>query len=645
MGTCTLDFNDPGNTDYVPATQAVQVVSVGQGANSITVTSTDTSATVGSTYVPTATATSGDTVVITVDSSSSGVCSISAGTVTFNHVGTCTLDFNDPGNTDYVPATQAVQVVSVGQGANSITVTSTDTSATVGSTYVPTATATSGDTVVITVDSSSSGVCSISAGTVTFNHVGTCTLDFNDPGNTDYVPATQAVQVVSVGQGANSITVTSTDTSATVGSTYVPTATATSGDTVVITVDSSSSGVCSISAGTVTFNHVGTCTLDFNDPGNTDYVPATQAVQSFTVTANTYTVAFSANGGSGTMSSETFTGNTGQALTTNTFTRAGFTFAGWATSPSGGVVYFDGQTISVSASETLYAVWTPVVSTVAFSANGGSGTMSSETFTGNTGQALTTNTFTRAGFTFAGWATSPSGGVVYFDGQTISVSASETLYAVWTPVVSTVAFSANGGSGTMSSETFTGNTGQALTTNTFTRAGFTFAGWATSPSGGVVYFDGQTISVSASETLYAVWTPVVSTVAFSANGGSGTMSSETFTGNTGQALTTNTFTRAGFTFAGWATSPSGGVVYFDGQTISVSASETLYAVWTPATLLANTIAFGAAPTGVTFGEAPGTHSVHATATSGTISYTSLTPLVCTVNATTGALTITGSGLL
>ena len=292
VGTCTLDFNDPGNTDYVPATQAVQVVSVGQGANSITVTSTDTSATVGSTYVPTATATSGDTGGESVDSSSSGVCSISAGTVTFNHVGTCTLDFNDPGNTDYVPATQAVQVVSVGQGANSITVTSTDTSATVGSTYVPTATATSGDTVVITVDSSSSGVCSISAGTVTFNHVGTCTLDFNDPGNTDYVPATQAVQVVSVGQGANSITVTSTDTSATVGSTYVPTATATSGDTVVITVDSSSSGVCSISAGTVTFNHVGTCTLDFNDPGNTDYVPATQAVQVVSVGqgANSITV-------------------------------------------------------------------------------------------------------------------------------------------------------------------------------------------------------------------------------------------------------------------------------------------------------------------------------------------------------------------
>ncbi len=63
----------------------------------------------------------------------------------------------------------------------------------------------------------------------------------------------------------------------------------------------------------------------------------------------------------------------------------------------------------------------------------------------------------------------------------------------------------------------------------------------------------------------------------------------------------------------------------------------------PAALQTNTITFGAAPTGVTFGEAPGTHSVHATATSGTITYTSLTPSVCTVNATSGALTITGSG--
>ena len=127
MGNCTLDFNDPGNSDYVAATQVVQVVSVGQAANTITVTSTPpANATVTGTYTPTATASSGDAVVITVSTPPPRASARSAGgLVTFNHVGNCTLDFNDPGNSDYVAATQVVQVVSVGQAANAITVTST----------------------------------------------------------------------------------------------------------------------------------------------------------------------------------------------------------------------------------------------------------------------------------------------------------------------------------------------------------------------------------------------------------------------------------------------------------------------------------------------------------------------------------------
>ncbi len=95
------------------------------------------------------------------------------------------------------------------------------------------------------------------------------------------------------------------------GSTYTPTATASSKDAVVITVDSSSSSVCSISAGAVSFQNAGTCTLDFNDPavGNVNYAPATQVTQSFpvggttatqvgiTLTSNTPTVSSSTNVG------------------------------------------------------------------------------------------------------------------------------------------------------------------------------------------------------------------------------------------------------------------------------------------------------------------------------------------------------------
>ncbi|MBR3821346.1 MAG: InlB B-repeat-containing protein, partial [Kiritimatiellae bacterium] len=73
--------------------------------------------------------------------------------------------------------------------------------------------------------------------------------------------------------------------------------------------------------------------------------------------ASTYSVKFNANGGSGSMSSQTFSNGTSQALKANTFTRSGYEFIGWATSSSGSVVYSDQQSISLSANKTLCAVW------------------------------------------------------------------------------------------------------------------------------------------------------------------------------------------------------------------------------------------------------------------------------------------------
>ena len=64
---------------------------------------------------------------------------------------------------------------------------------------------------------------------------------------------------------------------------YTPSATATSGLAVSMTVDQSTTAVCSISAGAVSFNTVGSCRLDFNQAGDTDWAPATGLVQTFTV--------------------------------------------------------------------------------------------------------------------------------------------------------------------------------------------------------------------------------------------------------------------------------------------------------------------------------------------------------------------------
>ncbi len=77
-----------------------------------------------------------------------------------------------------------------------------------------------------------------------------------------------------------------------------------------------------------------------------------------------------------------------------------------------------------------------------------------------------------------------------------------------------ITFDANGGIGTMATQEIE-NSGN-LKANAFTRAGYAFAGWATTPNGAVVYTDGQAITATAEDkgpvTLYAVWKPTVANV-------------------------------------------------------------------------------------------------------------------------------------
>ena len=80
-------------------------------------------------------------------------------------------------------------------------------------------------------------------------------------------------------------------------------------------------------------------------------------------TANTYTVCFNANGGTGTMGNQSFTYGAEQALSSNKFTLDSYIFAGWATTEDGDVVYTDAQSVSNltttnGATITLYAQWT-----------------------------------------------------------------------------------------------------------------------------------------------------------------------------------------------------------------------------------------------------------------------------------------------
>ena len=77
--------------------------------------------------------------------------------------------------------------------------------------------------------------------------------------------------------------------------------------------------------------------------------------------AQTYTVTFDANGGSGTMQAQTFTAGEAQRLNACTFRHGASDFLGWNTKADGtGITFEDEQSISISVNLTLYAIWKPV---------------------------------------------------------------------------------------------------------------------------------------------------------------------------------------------------------------------------------------------------------------------------------------------
>ena len=74
--------------------------------------------------------------------------------------------------------------------------------------------------------------------------------------------------------------------------------------------------------------------------------------------ANTYTVSFNANGGTGAPASQTKTYGVSLTLSSAKPTRANYTFKGWGTSASATTVaYAAGGTYSNNAAITLYAIW------------------------------------------------------------------------------------------------------------------------------------------------------------------------------------------------------------------------------------------------------------------------------------------------
>lgn len=145
-----------------------------------------------------------------------------------------------------------------------------------------------------------------------------------------------------------------------------------------------------------------------------------------------YTVSYNANGGSGAPINQSKFYGVNLTLSTAKPTRTGYTFAGWATSASGSVVYSAGSVYTANAGVTLYAVWTANKYSVKYDANGGTGAPAEQTKTHDVDLTLSSVIPSRANYIFKGWGiASASTTVSYSAGSTYKNNAAITLYAIW----------------------------------------------------------------------------------------------------------------------------------------------------------------------------------------------------------------------
>lgn len=291
------------------------------------------------------------------------------------------------------------------------------------------------------------------------------------------------------------------------------------------------------------------------------------------ITVTLSTISFSGNGAtSGFM--ESIQGAIGQSATIPNvgFSRTGYTFTGWNTSPDGtGTAYRPNATIQFAAQNiTLYAQWKVRSYSVNFDSNGGSAVASQSVKYGSKASRPTDPT--RAGHTFQGWYTARSGGSQVSSSTTME-AANTTVYAHWTVNTYTVSFDSNGGSAVASQSVRYGS--KATQPANPTRAGHTFQGWYTARSGGSKYDFGT--AVTGDVTLYAHWSVNSYTLTFDGNGGKPSEASRTVAYG-GQYGSLPTATRTGYAFQGWYTARDGGTKVSPSTTMG-AADTTLYARW------------------------------------------------------------------
>lgn len=383
----------------------------------------------------------------------------------------------------------------------------------------------------------------------------------------NYVVVSRATNAGDMSVPVTSVSVSPTSATISVGATESLTATVSpsnatnksvtwsSGDTSIATVSSS---------GVVTGLVPGSTTITATAKDGS----GKKATCSVTVSPNTYTITYDANGGTGAPPSQTKTQNVPLTLSNAIPTRSGYVFKGWQTPSIAGTDGWVTTKPSSGSYETGYKYFTYGYECDHCRDYGYDYDVDYTFFVGDDKNAVINTvkenpevygSYTPSKLRYFWRIESTNKGSSYFPGQ----SGSTYNY-----------FDAD----------FIAENGVVGTARIYkTKYYFESLVYRQSAVAGTIYQPGSTYSQDANMTLVAVWekAPAATyTVTYDANGGEGAPASQVKTENVALTLSSVVPTRSGYTFLGWATSSTAtSAQYLAGGNYTANANVTLYAVW------------------------------------------------------------------
>lgn len=308
-GTCTIVASQSGNANFESALDDSESFTVSKAAQAqLTLVADDTTVSAGEVVQLATLGGSGSGVVTYAETSDPGtICSVDSGTGVVSFTGTggsCDFTATKADDTNYLSRTSAaltITIPSVGAGgktAQTLAFSSTVPASPVDDdTYVAAASATSGLTAQVSVQSGSPATCTATAGaspvTVTFTGAGICVLEATQFGDARFEAASTIVQTIrvyadnaeaSAGLKNQSIAFPQPANRRLGTPDFAIAATASSGLTT--TYSSTAPGVCTVTVGGIVhLVGLGTCTIVANQAGNATYAIADAVSRSFQVTA------------------------------------------------------------------------------------------------------------------------------------------------------------------------------------------------------------------------------------------------------------------------------------------------------------------------------------------------------------------------